>query len=132
MNTKLMDDVLADAKAAIDDVSALSVDLRMGAQLRWQLFRAELEVFKLGLQRLGLLVPLLFLLALLAAMTLSVLLGYVIYALSGSPLLALILLVAIQAGLIVWLGGRAIATIRAMNFSGSRAHLMKLSRYVSE
>jgi len=132
MNSKLIDDVIADAKAAAEDVNALAVDLRLGAQLRWRLFRAELEVFKLGLKRLGLLLPLLLLTVLLSSMTLSILLGYLVFLATDSPLLGLVSVCAVQLAGMLWLGTRALATVRAMNFRGSRAHLLRLSRYVAE
>ena len=130
MNVKLAEQVLGDAKAAVEDATQLSQDVKTGAQLRWRLLIAEFTLFKLGCGRLLILVPVLILFVLIAAISLSSLIGYSVFALSGSPLLAILVVLALQLTVLVLAGMRALTTLNAMNFARSRAHLLKLSRHV--
>lgn len=130
MNLKLAEQVLGDAKAAVEDATALSHDVKTSAHLRWRLLVAEFTLFKLGCGRLLVLVPVLVLFVLIAAISLSTLIGYSIFALTGSPFLAITLVLALQVTVLVLAGMRIMATLSAMNFTRSRAHLLKLSRHV--
>ena len=130
MSLKLAEQVIGDAKAAVEDAKELSSAVKSSAHLRWRLLVAEFTLFKLGCGRLMVLVPVLILLVLVAAITLSTLIGYVVYALSGSPLLAICIVLALQVAVLVIAGMRAMATLSAMDFARSRAHLLKLSRHV--
>ena len=132
MNIQLVDQVIGDVKAAFDDTQHIVADVRQSAHLRWRLLCAETTLFKLGLQRLTLLVPVMLILVLLAAMALSSLIGYSIYLVTGSPFVALLLVLVLQSTLLAFAGMRALATVRAMDFARSRAHLLKLSRHVVE
>jgi len=130
MKLKLAEQVLGDAKAAVEDAHALSSDVKASARLRWRLLVAEFTLFKLGCGRLLVLVPVIVLFVLIAAISLSTLIGYSIYALTGSAFLAILLVFALQITVLVLAGMRALATLHAMDFARSRAHLMKLSRHV--
>ncbi len=130
MNTKLAEEVLGDVKAALEDATELSNDVKTGAHLRWRLLVAEFTLFKLGCGRLAVLVPVLILFVLLASIALSALIGYSIFALSGSPFLGIAIVLALHVTVLVLAGMKALATLNSMNFARSRAHLLKLSRHV--
>lgn len=130
MNLKLAEQVLGDAKAAVEDATQLSHDVKTSAHLRWRLLVAEFTLFKLGCGRLLVLVPVLILFVLISAISLSTLIGYSVFALSGSPLLGILVVLVLQVTVLVLAGRRTLTTLSAMDFARSRAHLLKLSRHV--
>lgn len=130
MNFKLAEQVLGDAKAAVDDVTNLTADVKASAHLRWRLLCAEFSVFKLGCGRLLILLPLIALLILIAAMSVSALIGYAVYLLTASVLIGILVVAGLQITALAFAGLKAVATLHAMNFARSRAHLLRLSRHV--